>query len=75
VPTGHGSQLLLFLKRPALQLQVDVLEVQYMPVVAGVLQTLAPQTQEVGLGAVPSVMLQAATQAGSGVAWHLFSGR
>ena len=51
------------------------MESQYMPVVESVLQTLEPQTQEVGFGAVLLVLLHAATQAGSGEDWHLFSGR
>jgi hypothetical protein len=55
--------------------QVEVVELQYMPVVESVLQTLEPQTQEVGLGAVPLVMLQVATQVALGEDWHLFSGR
>ena len=74
-PVGQFSQALLFWKVPAVQPQVEVVELQYMPVVEGVLQTLEPQTQEVGLGAVLSVLLQVVTQEGSGEAWHLFSGR
>ena len=65
-PVGQFSQALLFWKVPAVQPQVEVGEVQYMPVVEGVLQTLEPQTQEVGLGAVPLVMLQVATQVALG---------
>ena len=74
-PVGQFSQALLFWKVPAVQPQVEVVEVQYMPVVEGVLQTLEPQTQEVGLGAVPLVMLQAVSQVALGEDWHLFSGR
>jgi hypothetical protein len=54
---------------------VEVVETQYMPVVEGVLQTLLPQVQGLGFGEAPSVMVQAATQEGSGEDWHLFSGR
>lgn len=46
-----------------------------MPVEEGVLQTLEPQVQGLGFGEAPLVMGQAATQEGSGVDWHLFSGR
>ena len=74
-PVGHCSQALLFWKVPAVQPQVEVVELQCMPVVEGVLQTWEPQTQEVGLGAVPLVMLQVATQVALGEDWHLFSGR
>jgi hypothetical protein len=54
---------------------VEVVSTQYMPVVAGVLQTVEPQTQAEGFGEVPLVMLQVATQVASGAAWHLLSGR
>ena len=54
---------------------MEVVKTQYMPVVVGVLQTLEPQVQELGFGEAPLVMAQEATQEGSGVDWHLFSGR
>ena len=67
--------MLLYVYLLAAQPQVEVLETQYMPVVEGVLQTLLPQVQGLGLEEAPSVMVQAATQEGSGKDGHLFSGR
>ena len=67
--------MLLYVYLLAAQPQVEVVETQYMPVVEGVLQTLLPQVQGLGFGEAPSVMVQAATQEGSGEDWHLFSGR
>ena len=74
-PVVQFSQALLFWKVPAVQPQVEVVEVQYMPVVEGVLQMLLPQVQGLGFEEAPSVMVQAATHEGSGEDWHLFSGR
>jgi hypothetical protein len=65
---------LLFLKVPGVQPQVEVVVLQYMPVVEGVLQTLKPQVQAEGLADVLLVLLQAGTQVELGEDWHLFSG-